>query len=143
MREYCVTIREKIKIGMRKEADDVDRRFTISAKSKKGAVRAIRDAGYDGELISVEEMIVKQPVSKGKAAWEMTLLEFGKSKLPPSIRKQITEARQVKSYYGQHAKEVRAALDRGDNVSYHILKEFRGQAWADKVLAKMEEKRDG
>jgi len=76
------------------------------------------------------------PKAEGKKAFEMTLLEFGKSKLSPEQAAHITKTQQVKSFYPQHRKEITAAIERGDTVPLRVLKEFKGEKFADEILDK-------
>jgi len=71
---------------------------------------------------------------RSKQPWEMGLLEYGKSRLPSKTAAQITEARQVASFSGQHIKEIKAAIGRADFVPKDVLMEYRGAEWADGAL---------
>jgi hypothetical protein len=71
-----------------------------------------------------------------KEPWQMSLLEYGKSRLPQSQASQVTDARQVASFSGQHIKDIKAALSRGEEVPVDILREYRGTEWADNALRK-------
>lgn len=73
-----------------------------------------------------------------RQSWEMSLLDYGKGQLPESQRGQITDPRQVKSFSAQHIKDIRAALERGEMVPEGVLREYRGTAWADEALSKLE-----
>jgi hypothetical protein len=73
----------------------------------------------------------------GKQAWEQSLLDYGKSRLPTETAAKITDPRQVANFSAQHIKEVKAALDRGDPVPAAVLREYKGTDWADAALAKM------
>lgn len=75
------------------------------------------------------------PVAQGeRQPWEMTLLEYGKSRLPPSVAEQVTDPRQVKNFSAQHIKDVKAAVEQGLPVPRGVLLEYRGTEWADKAL---------
>lgn len=73
-----------------------------------------------------------------RQSWEMSLLDYGKGQLPESQRGQITDPRQVKSFSAQHINDIKAALERGEMVPEGVLREYRGTAWADEALAKLD-----
>ena len=79
---------------------------------------------------------VKQP-------WEMTLLEYGKSKLKPSVAEQITDPKQVANFSGQHIKEIKAAIERGDVIPSNVLREYKGTEWADKAIIEQPKPKGG
>ena len=54
--EWAVTVRQMIMVGQRRKLEPLDRQFFVQAKTRRGAVRAVRDAGHLGigrELISI------------------------------------------------------------------------------------------
>lgn len=59
IKSYDVTIRQEIVIGGRIVAEQVDRVFTVRAKTRKQARKAIKDAGYKGEIVNVEDRSIK------------------------------------------------------------------------------------
>lgn len=113
------------------EADRLERVGLI----KKG-VKKLEKQVQEPQIDFVPEKPTPPPTPKAveKQAFEMTLIEFGKSKLPPEQAAQITEARQVKNFLPQHRVEVKAALARGDSVPLRVLKEFKGEKFADDIL---------
>ena len=54
VREWVVTVRQRMKIGARKVADTVDQNFYVQAKTAASARRAIKSAGYRGEIVDVQ-----------------------------------------------------------------------------------------
>lgn len=94
----------------------------------------VRDKKYDKpETKPSTAPVTAEPVSEAvetkaetKLPWQMTLLEYGKSELAkrqPETAAQIKSVDQVKSYEAQHKKDIRAALERGDDVPESVLAE--------------------
>lgn len=52
-KRYKVCITQPIIIGRRAKAEPVQRCFSVNAKSVKGAVKAVRDAGYSTKQVEV------------------------------------------------------------------------------------------
>ena len=57
-----------------------------------------------------------------KEPWQMSALEYAKSRVPESMREQITSRQ--KTFEPQHKKEIQAALDRGELVPPEVLKDY-------------------
>jgi hypothetical protein len=55
---------------------------------------------------------------------EMTLLEYTRATLKPSIACQVTDVSQCRSFRGQHKVELKAVLYRGDSVPPEVLKDY-------------------
>ena len=51
---FVVTLRQFIQMPYRAGLEPLDRLFTVNARSKLAAARAVRDAGYNGKIIAVE-----------------------------------------------------------------------------------------
>lgn len=63
---YEVTIREMVTLPYRKKPEPIDKVFTIHfAKTKKQAIKAVKSAGYKGEIVGVRSKPFDTPsVSK-------------------------------------------------------------------------------
>jgi len=62
-KEWVVTLRQKVKVGGRKTPEDVDKNFTVRARTKASAARAVKNAGYRGDIVSVELQAIADDVS--------------------------------------------------------------------------------
>lgn len=67
MRDWVVTLRQKQKVGPRKEAEDVDRHFSVRAKTAKSAEKAVTNAGHRGKIVAVELDEAQRGVGKKSA----------------------------------------------------------------------------
>lgn len=52
-KKYIVTVRQKVLLPHRKKPDDIDRDYTVYAKTSRGAKSSIRNAGIKGRIINV------------------------------------------------------------------------------------------
>lgn len=74
--EWDVTVRQKIKVGRRKIAEDVDTRVTVRAKTAQAAKKAVRDSGKRGQVISAKQVprrMTPGEISKNYAAYTQEL----------------------------------------------------------------------
>lgn len=53
-KKYIVTVRQKVLLPHRRKPDDIDRDFTIYAKTSRSAKTSIRNAGIKGKIIKVK-----------------------------------------------------------------------------------------
>ena len=59
LKTYTVTVKQHITLPHRTKPERVDPRYTLSAKTEKGAIKAVRDAGIKGKIVKVELIRLK------------------------------------------------------------------------------------
>jgi len=75
--EWDVTLRQIVTVGPRKVPEDVDRHFTVSAKTAFGAEQAVRNAGHKGIFVSAE-IVSEEPTAQPKRVRKPRKLPKGK-----------------------------------------------------------------
>ncbi len=81
-------------------------------------------ATEDHTPVADDEKDVPDEEPESKEPWQMSLQEFGKSKLPDSVASKITQPSQVDSFRGQHLKEIQGAIDAGKTIPPEVLAEY-------------------
>lgn len=69
-----------------------------------------------------EPVQVEEKAKPAKEPWEMTALEYSRSRVPDAIRDKITTPQ--KTFMPQHHKEIEAALHRGKPVPPEVLADY-------------------
>ena len=62
--------------------------------------------------------------AKAKEPWEMTLLEFAKSKVPPSVAAQLNSPKQAESFRPQHRKDLEGWIREGKTIPPEVLADY-------------------
>ena len=52
-KKMVVVLEESVKLPFRKESESLTRTFKVYAKTKQGAIKAVRSAGHKGQIVEV------------------------------------------------------------------------------------------
>ena len=101
----------------------------------KGSV-VLTDLGGDGVLVLTKKPTPKQAPHEivEKEPWEMTLLDYAKSKLPKDQADQITDGSQAKSFRGQYLKDMQVWVKEGKHVPQEVLGEYYNSQPVEKLV---------